>query len=183
MPRKKATAETESIPVESVVEEIQGERVVPQTSIPKDVDPNTIVLVKNGFHGRLVYVSPRTKETYYWDNFGDEQELELRELRNAKSSAKGFFENNWFMFDEENEWVIPYLGLTKYYKNALRLKEFDQIFKMTPAKAEAAIEKLSNGQKSSLAYRAAELVSSKEIDSLKMINMLERVLGVELVEK
>lgn len=35
--------------------------------VPKDVDPNQIVTVYNGFQGRLIYVSPRTKETFRWD--------------------------------------------------------------------------------------------------------------------
>ena len=64
--------------------------------IPKDIDPNQIIIVLNGFQGKLVYESPRTHEVYRWDAFGDEQEIELRELRNAKSSAKKFFMNNWF---------------------------------------------------------------------------------------
>ena len=59
--------------------------------IPKDVDPNQLIPVYNGFQGTLVYKSPRTRETFVWDSFGDVQEMELKELRNAKSAAKKFF--------------------------------------------------------------------------------------------
>lgn len=62
---------------------------------PKDIDPSTLVVVKNGFQGKLIYKSPRTGERFAWDSFGSEQELELKELRNAKNSAKKFFMNNW----------------------------------------------------------------------------------------
>lgn len=150
---------------------------------PKNIDPSTIITVVNGFNGKLVYISPRTHEKYVWDDFGDEQEIELRELRNAKSSAKKFFMNNWFMFDSENDWVIPYLGLNKYYQDAISLDEFETLFDNTPSEVEAKIAKLSAGQKRSLSYKVRAMVADGEIDSLKMIEVLEKTLGVELVEK
>lgn len=151
--------------------------------VPKDIDPNQIITVLNGFQGRLVYKSARTHETYHWDNFGDEQEIELRELRNAKSSAKKFFINNWFMFHEEDEWVIDYLGLNQYYKNAINLKEFDELFKKSVSEIENIVQKLSDGQRKSVAYRARQLVAEGEIDSNKVIQALEKSLKIELIER
>lgn len=151
--------------------------------IPKDIDPNQIIIVLNGFQGKLVYESPRTHEVYCWDAFGDEQEFELRELRNAKSSAKKFFINNWFMFREEDAWVIDYLGLNQYYRNALNLEEFDELFTKSASEIEKVISKLSAGQKRSVAYRARQLVLDGEIDSNKAIAALERSLGIELIER
>lgn len=151
--------------------------------VPKDVDPNQIVTVYNGFQGRLIYVSPRTKETFRWDSFGDTQEIELRELRNAKSSAKNFFINNWFMFDEEYQWVIDYLGLNQYYRNALNLSDFDDLFTKTPSEISKITSKLSDGQKKSVAYRARQLIIEGEIDSIKAINALEKSLGIDLIER
>lgn len=151
--------------------------------IPKDVDPNTIVIVKNGFNGKLIYISPRTKERYVWDSFGDEQEMELRELRNAKSSAKKFFENNWFMFNKDDEWVVQYLGLSRYYKYAVKLDDFDEIFEKSIDEVVDIIGKMSKGQKRSLSYRARQLVIGGEIDSRKMITALENALGTEFIER
>lgn len=151
--------------------------------VPKDVDPNEIITVYNGFQGKLIYISPRTKETFRWDEFGDTQEMELRELRNARSSAKKFFINNWFMFAEEDSWVIDYLGLRQYYKFALQLDEFDELFTKSPATIEKTISKLSNGQKKSVTYRARRLIADGEIDSNKAIAALEKSLGVELIER
>lgn len=151
--------------------------------VPKEIDPNQIIIVLNGFQGRLVYESPRTHEVYRWDSFGDEQEIELRELRNAKSSAKKFFINNWFMFRDEDAWVIDYLGLNQYYKNSLGLKDFDELFTKTASEIEKVISKLSAGQKKSVAYRARQLVIEGAIDSNKAIAALEKSLGIELIER
>lgn len=152
----------------------------PQITI-KDVDPSQYVTVRNGFQGRLVYKSQRTGERFIWDEFGSEQEIELRELRNAKNSYKGFFINNWFMFDEE--WIIDYLGVRQYYRNALSIDHFDEIFNKKPDELKLIISKLSDSQKKSVAYRAKELIVEKKIDSLSVIGALEESLNIELIEK
>lgn len=151
--------------------------------IPKEVDPNQIIVVKNGFHGTLVYESPRTHEVFRWESFGDEQEMELKELRNVKSASKAFFENNWFMFGEEYAWVIRYLGLSRYYANAINLEELDDVLRQPTKQLKELVSKMSKGQKNSLRYRVLELMSNGEIDSIKTINALEEVLGVSLTEK
>lgn len=185
MPRgRNATQVKEEVANEVAVNEDKTEvKKESKPIIPKDVDPNTIVLVKNGFQGKLVYISPRTHEKFVWDNFGDEQELELRELRNAKSSAKKFFQNNWFMFDEDDAWVIPYLGLQRYYQHAISLEDFDEVFRKSPAEITKLINSLSKGQKKSLSYRARQLVISGDIDSRKVIAALESALDTELIER
>ena len=130
MAKSKANAESAEPAIEVQTE---TEQAVKKPLIPKDIDQSTTVMVRNGFQGRLVYKSPRTGEKFTWDAFGSEQELELRELRAAKNSAKRFFAENWFMFDREYAWVIEYLGLKQYYKNAVSLDQFDEIFTKTPA--------------------------------------------------
>lgn len=152
-----------------------------QEIIPHDIDDTQYVTVRNGFHGPLVYVSKRTGEKIVWDEFGAEQDMELRELKNAKNSRKHFFINNWFMFDDK--WVLRYLGVERFYKSAISIDDFDNIFKMKPKELEKAIASLSDGQKKSVAYRAHELIADRQIDSLSVIDTLEKTLGIELIEK
>ena len=149
--------------------------------IPKEIDSSQYVTVRNGFHGKLVYKSRKTNETYRWESFGDEQEMELRELRNAKSSAKKVFINNWFMFDED--WIIDYLGVGQYYKHAVSIDEFEDIFKQSPDELRELINEMSPGQKRSLAYHVRDMISQGKIDSLSIISVLEEGLGLELIER
>lgn len=149
--------------------------------VAKDIDVHQYVTVRNGFQGKLVYVSSKTGEHFVWDGFGTEQEMELLELRNAKNSAKKFFQNNWFMFDED--WIVDYLGLKHFYKHAIKIEDFDKIFEMSPAEIKNTVTALSDGQKKSVAYRAKMLIAEGEIDSNKAINALEEALGVELIER
>lgn len=164
-----------------VKEEVVVEEVRP--IVPKDIDVNEYIPVRNGFHGILVYTSSRTGETFIWDNFGDEQDIELRELKNAKNSNKAFFQNNWFMFDDEYAWVINYLGVGQFYKHSVGIDNFDDIFALPPDELKDRLGEMSEGQKTSVMYRAAELIRDGGIDSRKTIQALEDALGIELIEK
>lgn len=157
------------------------EKTVKKTIIPKNIDPEQYVTVRNGFQGRLVYISKHTGERFVWDQFGSEQEMELRELKNAKNSYKKFFENNWFMFDED--WIVDYLGVQRFYRNAVRIEDFDEIFQKDAKTISEIIGGMSEGQKKSVAYRARVLISEGAIDSNRAISALEESLGVELVER
>ena len=175
---------------EAIVEEAPQvkEKVIQKKEAKKeinyaDVDPNQTVMVINGFNGRLVYKSKRTGERFIWNEMGDEQEMDIRELRNAKNSAKGFFIKNWFMFGEDDQWVIDYLAMGQYYKNSIPIDGYDQILMSNAKIIESKLANIPDGQKASLAGRAAALIKSGDIDSNKAIAALENIFGVELVER
>ena len=86
------------------------------------------------------------------------------------------------MFDDDDAWVIEYLGVGRYYKNAVSIDGFDDIFTKPPAEIAEIVNGMSAGQKRSAAYRAQQMIEDGEIDSMKKISALENCLGVELVE-
>lgn len=168
--------------IESSAEQTQAQQTEPKKAmIPKEVDPNQYVTVRNGFQGRLVYKSKRTGERFVWDSFGAEQDMELSELKNARNSNKKYFINNWFMFDEP--WVVDYIGMSQYYKFAISIQDFDKLFEKPAAEIGKIISKLSDGQKKSVAYRAKQLIADGGIDSNRTITALEKHLGTELIER
>ena len=178
--QEKAAVDKDEMLNDGVANETRDD-VVEKKPTPKEIDLHEYVSVRNGFQGRLVYVSKRTGEKFVWDEFGDEQEMELLELKNAKNSNKKFFENNWFMFDEK--WIPEYLGVTRYYKYAIGIDEFDDLFEKTPDEIIDCVSKLTAGQKKSIAYRARTLIADGGIDSNRAIAALEKSLGIELTEK
>lgn len=177
--RQQTRAETASVTPENTVKSTEAVT----KPVVKEVDPTQYIVVLNGYQGRLTYKSSRTGETFKWKEFGAEQEMELRELRNAKNTYKKYFEKNWFMFSDEYAWVIDYLGVGQYYKNAISIDEFDTIFQKNPDELREIIEGLSDGQKKAVAFRAKTLIADEVIDSNKVIRTLEEILGVELIER
>ena len=143
---------------------------------------NTMVSCKNGTHGQLIYVSK--KQFGYqiiWNNFGDEEFLELGELVTMRNTARRFFEDNWILIDDID--VLRFLDVDKFYKNSLTVETFDSIFDETPETIIKKISLMSNGLKETVAIRARELVDSKELDSRKRIEAIEQVLKVTLVDR
>lgn len=149
----------------------------------KDIDINQYITVRNGFPGRLIYRSVRTGETYTWEEIGSEQDMELKELRNARNTSRKFFENNWFVFDEEFDWVIDYLGVRDFYSNIINSEGVDGLLKKSPTEIAEEIKPLTKGQKRTVAYRAMEMIRDKEIDSISVIEVLEKGLGINLIER
>lgn len=183
----KTIPETPVIATETAESQSTENKVVKESSEKKtfkakqSYNSTDYITVRSGFNGRLIYKSSRTGERFVWDGFGTEQEMELQELKNAKNSSKAFFENNWFMFDDPG--VIEYLGVGRYYKNALSYVEFDTLFEMSADEIEKRIALLSKGQKATVIYRAKQLINEGKIDSIKVITTLEKNLGIELIER
>lgn len=177
----KTTNKNEKTETTEIVSESKPQSKKETSYIPRKIDNEQLIVVKNGFQGTLVYRSSRTGEVFVWDSFGSEQEMELRELKSAKNTYKKFFINNWFMFDDD--WVVDYLGLKQYYKNAIPVSEFDSIFEKPADELGDFIKGLSDGQRQSVAYRAKQLIAEKKIDSLKTIDALQDALNIELIEK
>lgn len=173
----KSTATTTS---ENTVSEVEAKDTAQSYKI-KQLDPHDYVTVKNGFQGTLIYKSKKTGEIFVWDDFGDEQDIELQELKSAKNSSKSFFINNWFLFDDPE--VIEWLGMKQYYKYALDVQSFDELFSKTPGEIDDTVSKLSDGQKKTLAFRAKQKISEGLIDSLKVIDALETSLNITLIER
>ena len=143
------------------------------------ITPNTYVVVKNGFDGVLVYKNKRTGEVFIWNELGDELDIQVSDLKTAKSSSKKFFENNWFVFDDED--IIKYLGVERYYENALDIDDVEDFLNKPEEEVTSRIKNMSNGQKKTLSYRVKAMVNEGEIDSVKTITMLEEQLGVRLL--
>ena len=180
---KTSTSQKARVDAPAAKPEIIEKPIEATKPVVKEIDPTQYITVLNGYQGKLTYKSKKTGELFKWNEFGSEQEMELRELRNAKNTYKKYFEKNWFMFGDEFAWVIDYLGVGQYYKNAISIDEFDTIFQKTPDELKKIIEGLSDGQKKAVAFRAKTLIADEVIDSNKVIRTLEEILGVELIER
>lgn len=152
-----------------------------QYKVKCNLDPNMVVTVKNGTQGVLIYKSKRTGERFEWAAFGDEQEMDLQELKNAKNSSKAFFVNNWFLIEDPE--ILEYLGVSQYYKYALNFSSFDELFERDANEIKETVSQLSNGQKKSVAYRAKQLIADGVIDSIRVISALEESLSIELIDR
>lgn len=159
-----------------------AENKLKSSRLKRELPLNTLVEVRNGFNGKLVYVSKKNAGyTVVFDSFGDSEYFELQELVSARNSYKKFFEHNWFLIDDPE--ILEFLNVEKFYENAISNEDFDKIFDKPEKEIIKVVDSMSKGQKSTLMYRAKQLIDEGVIDSLKLIDILERVLETELVER
>lgn len=149
---------------------------------PVAIDWNMEVPVVSNYQGVLGYTT-RSGDVYYWEEFGDVNEMSLNLLRTIKNTNKKYFVNNWFSFSDEYSWVLDALGVRGLYKNALPADRFDELFSKSPDEIEKIVSGMTDGQKQTVKYRAITLIDNGMIDSRKSICALEDALGEQLVEK
>ena len=193
---KKSTTTKKTAPKKAVEKKTSDIKTIEETLIKKapakepamkarrlkiDIPLNYEVDVINGFHGKLTYIGKSSGAFVEWEEFGDSQPLDLKELKNAYASQKKFFKENWWLFDDPD--VIEFLRAEEFYKNALNSDGFDDIFTKTPDEITDIVSNMSRGQKKSLGYRAIEMINNGELDSRKTIMALKEALGFELVEE
>lgn len=146
-----------------------------------DVKLTDLVEVQSCAYGKLIYLSKKTGYKIIWNNFGESEYLTVEELLSMRNGQRKFFENQWLIIAGENaDDVINFLQLEKYYKNISSLDDFDEIFNYSPDEISGILEKLSDGTKETVARRAYALVQSGELDSKKIIDVIENITGYEI---
>ena len=142
---------------------------------------DTMVECRSGCAGNLIYKS-KLNPGYVveWDDFGDVQEMEYRELVSMRGNQRRFFEENWILIDDPA--VIKKLGVERYYKNSLTSDDFEDVFTMSADDIKEIVPTLPGGTKDAIASEAKKKIESGELDSRSAIKALEDSLDVELEE-
>lgn len=154
--------------------------VAPAKKQREQIDPHTLVEVKNNTAGRVVYVSPRMMGyKIYWYEFGDTELMEYSELMTMRNSARRFFEDNLIWIEDEA--IRDALGVSKYYKDAVSTSNLDDLFTMSTDKIKQKIALMSETNKNAVAQRAQALIDSGKLDSIKKIRVVEEAIGTKLV--
>jgi len=147
----------------------------PQKKTVKDSDS---VDVRSCVVGRLTWKSAKTGYKVIWDEFGTSNPMTVEELRDMRNGSRKFFENNWVVVEGDNaEDVLKYLQIDKYYKDFASIEDIDVIFEYDPDEAEAVVKKFGYGLREVVARRASTLKSEGALDSVKMIEAIERATG------
>lgn len=165
--------------VEKVVEsKPEVETPKPQRQKRKEIDRNELIACRSSVNGRLIYISPRSKEKFVWDDFGATEYLEMGELMTMKSAHPKFLKDVQLIIDDEE--AAEYLGMTKIYEDMVQLDELDDFFDKKADEIAELLPKLPEGLRKAVGSRARKLVEEGELDSLSKIKLIEQELGVDL---
>lgn len=175
--------------IEQVEDKKEQEQNIKEVNIKKveilekkwEPDLHRMICVKNIARGKLVYKSKRQNGyEIVWENTNDENYMELAELVNLKNANKRFITEPWIRINEPDEVeILKYLGIHRYYEKIIDV-DVDKILTLSPDRFERKFKNLPNSFKQAIAGRAAEMIKSGELDSLKIKNIIEKEMDIDL---
>lgn len=112
-----------------------------------------------------------------WDGFLQENWMEYKELINMRNSQRAFFEEPWIICDWD---VLVDLKVDQYYKNIIDLENLEGLFEKSPEELEKTLKVVPNGIKTLIVDKAFELRREKRLDSISIIETIEKTLKIDL---
>ena len=154
------------------------EKITKTSNVRPQRDMNELIKVVCITNAPLVYES-KSQLGYrvYWDGYLSEAWMEYKELINMRNTYRAFFERPWIICDWD---VLEDLRVEQYYKNIIDLENLDDVFKKTPKELEKTLKEIPDGIKALIVDRAFELRREKKLDSLSVIETIEKTLNVDL---
>lgn len=189
--KKPAPKTAPAKPVEQTNSAPAPEMTMNAPAVPVKLDDSLLVRVQSNVAGKLVYENPRTGSRIVWDNFGDVQIVPMSDLRAMKAGYRRFFEDNWVIvkgiedYGYENvscEDIYKALAVAQYYKSILDPDHFDDFFRLDEREMKRRIELMTDGAKLNLVVAANSAIENGVLDSIRVVKMLEKLLGCELLE-
>lgn len=143
-------------------------RMMAKTSAISD---NEEIIVMNGLTGGLAYNSERNNRRWEFTSFGQQDVMPYSELKIIRNRYPRYFrEGCLIVLDPVAQ---KELGLVQMYENILTPENENKIFEMKPEELSNFIDGLPEGQKSSFVNMAQERYENGQLDSNKIIKMIE----------
>lgn len=163
------------LPEKSIINNI----AMPQTKVKRGKrDLNEMIRVVNITNSGLSYQSKsQTGYRVDWDSYGEENFMEYKELINMRGAQRRFFEDLWIICEFD---VLVDLGVDKYYKNIIDLDNIDLLFNKSIDDLGKTLKVMPKGIRDLIVDRAFEMRKSKKLDSLSVIEVIEKTLDVDL---
>ncbi len=127
----------------------------------------------------VYYSCPVTFETFAWMEAGDTQEMTYKQLRIMNAKHPRYFTEKWLL--PHNDMVVKKLNLTKYYTNRVNRADIKKLFGNDSKAVSDLISSLDAGAKADFMHKVTKYVRDGKIENVKIIRLLEKKLGIELM--
>ncbi|MBQ0036421.1 MAG: hypothetical protein KBT35_05845 [Firmicutes bacterium] len=177
---QKATTSCEDENKEEKETASNARRIQKSVRIPLD----TIVPVVCNTVGGAIYISKKiVGYQVEWDDIGSIEYMELGELASMRNTDRRFFEDNWVVLEDTDEYtssqLYDFLKVAKYYENALTPEMIDDLLAEDKQTVTRKCSSLSNGMKKAVAVRAKQKLDAGTLDK-NLIDVLEEILEMQL---
>lgn len=175
---KPVEVEEEIIETEEIVEEAPQEKAVATIKEKVKHAPSDMILCRSVTVGKITMEGDVTKIIYRFMNYGDEVEIEYRDLASAVRRHSNFVYAPRFIVEDE-DFIEEFLELKKFYNEKFTIGELTDILYMNESEMEDAISVLPKGAKEQFINLVYTSVADGTLDSVRKIKALERILDAD----
>lgn len=171
-----STVETK---VKDDVKEVKETKREKVSSKKKVFEPSEGIMCRSVVTGALYLEGSKTKMPYVWSNYGDETEVEYRDLVALVREQSGYLFNPFFIVENE-DFISEFPHLEKFYSANYSIKELSEILELPVEQMISSLKVLPKTAINTIKKIAANQVSVGQIDSVRKIKALDEFFGTDL---
>lgn len=144
------------------------------------IKDDTIVSVK-ALVPSVYYTCDKTYDSFAWLEVGDVQDMTYQQLKLMKAKHPRYFTEKWIVPCDNA--VIKKLGLSDIYKKTFKQTDMKLLYDGNDLKGiEDLLSGLTDTVIADLTQKVIKAVKNGRIDKVKVIRLLEKKLGIELMQ-
>ena len=128
----------------------------------------------------VCYSCPVTFEYFSWLEIGDTQEMTYKQIRIMSVKHPRYFSERWLK--PLNDEVLEKLKLKRFFESNLSRGDLKLLCGNDVGAVEELLTSLNPDAKSELAKKAVKSAKDGKISNVKIIRLIEKHLGVEIME-
>jgi len=176
MPRTKLDKLVEELDKEETLENEEPKKKAKPKK--KHFEPSEGVLCRSITQGGLFMDGDKTQIPYKWNDYGDEIEVEYRDLVSAVRRKSPFVFNPFFIIVDE-DFVAEFPHLQEFYQKAESMIDLQAILDLPVHEMLAQLRLLPKGALESFKNVAATQITSGRLDSVRKIKALDEFFGTD----
>lgn len=174
MPRTRMDNLAETLNNEEVLETVKTEK-----KAKKKFEQTDYIRCRSVVSGGLFLEGSKTRQVYSWTEYGDEAEIEYRDLAAEVRQRSEFVFGPRFIV-EDDDFIEEFPQLKQFYNQYYSVRELGDILELPINQMAKKIEELPKGAKETLRTLAASRISSGLIDSVSKIKKLDEIFNTDL---
>lgn len=170
---EKEVKETVSEPV------VKSEPAKKTEPVKKQFKQSEGILCRSVVNGPMYMDGERSAMPYQWMDYGDEVEVEYRDLVAAVRARNGYIMNPWIIVMDD-DFIAEYPFLADLYKKQYTTNDLANILNLPVPQMVEEIKKLPGNVKETLKGIASTWISNGRLDSMKRVKALDELFETDL---
>lgn len=129
---------------------------------------------------KVFYTCSKTHEPFAWVEVGDTQEMTYQQIKIMRAKHPRYFTEKWLL--PLNQETLKKLNLDKIYTTSLTKADVRKLYGNDVSEVENLLSNLSGEARTELTQKAIDATKKGKIVNIKIIRLLEKQLGVELMQ-